>query len=197
MNCDVDPDRFGRIIRWHLRRFPRMETRDLVKMAYQAALGNQHLAADPEDIRSRMETELASRRKGPCSIYLIEPLSPHTNAGWIRVNLDAWHQSGGETGQLADVVAASTERRQAGNSEFLVLLHELEFFLKREAVCFRGESIGYWIKQFEETNFAPIHHSTTYVKAYRPAYRVVYFPLISRYLPLRNTAMDANPGGQR
>lgn len=191
MNCDADPDRFGRVIRWHLRRFPRMETRDMVKIVYQAAFGNQHFAAEPQDIRTRMETELACRRNGPHSFYLIEPLSANTNTGWIRVNLDAWLQSGGESNRLAEVVAASAQRRPAGNGVLLMWLHELEFFMRREAVSLRGDGIGFWIKWFEKTDFAPIHHSKTYVKAYRPAYRVVYFPLLSRLLPLRDTVMDS------
>jgi len=195
MKHNAQPNHFERVIRWHLTRFPRLETRDLVKILYQAAFGNYHLGTDLEEIRKHMERELASRSKDRDSVYLIEPLSADMETGWVRVNLDTWQRAGGDIERLVDVVAASAGGRQDGRAMFGFLLRDLKAFLQKEAMAVPGETISFWTKWMQENSFSPVHHSTAYVQAYHPAYRVVYFPLLCRCLPLRATGKVPNPGG--
>lgn len=175
---------FERVIRWHLCRYPHMQSADLVKLAFQAAFGNRHLGVDADSIRVDIENELASRRTEWRTGRLFEPLSPQTATGWVRVNLDAWKNLGGTARELADVILAGEVGTPDVRQRFHGFLGELETVTRHENFALPGKPLRVWADLLEHSGYPPVHHSHAYIQHYHPAYRVTYFPFLCRHAGL-------------
>lgn len=177
-----------RVFRWHLKRYPLIQTQDLVKLSYQAAFGNRHIMGVESRILPDLQAEIASLKSDMPKAILIEPLSADLSTGWARVSLAGWQARGGGLGQLVEIMTASATGPVAGLELFHLILSELDTFLNRVKPPICGESIAYWHNRMRREDYPPQHHSPTYKNAYRPAYRVVCYSLLAGFLPLRPAA---------
>jgi len=185
MTRNTKEEKYARILRWHFRHYPRLETRDLVKLAYQDVFGNRHFHSGSEEALLRIENEMKSYSPDAGRCVLVEPVSPEPAVGWVRVNLAAWKQRGGRFSVLADICAASAATSPSDPIGFPERLHWMSAFLSREGIPVPGESLDNWLAIMKSDGYAPVSHSTAYTNLYRPAYRVVRFTLLADLLPLR------------
>ena len=70
-----------RIIRWHIKHYPRLETRDLVKLAYQDVFGNRHFQSGREDALEKIRNEIKNQTPAGLPNILIEPVSSDPATG--------------------------------------------------------------------------------------------------------------------
>jgi len=191
MNRYTRDDARERIIRWHIKHYPRLETRDLVKLAYQDVFGNRHFQSGKEDALEKIRDEIKSQTPAGLPNILIEPVSSEPATGWVRVSLTGWKRRVGSFDVLAGVFTASAAVTPRDPAGFPTRLQWMEAFLSREQIAVPGESLDTWRKTMESHGYPPISHSRTYSFVYQPTYRVVYFPLLARFLPLRRTALNS------
>ncbi len=154
----------------HLKRYPHMQAADVYKLPYQAAMGNGHAVRDIDTARGWLERELSSLGEGPDD-PLIDPLPP--DGQLVRVHLrpymaagkdpeallrafvrtaNEWH---GSVERLKEYRTAAVEMIKAGLSEI------------------RPDAVESFFATMEAQGFPAVHHSETYARLYRPAYRVV------------------------
>ena len=169
--CVTDEERrFRAILKEQGARYPAMTARDVYKFVHHAAFGSAHAARDTAAVREWMTEEvltLAPRAGEP----LYEFIRP--DSALVRVNLRPYLSKGLDPNQLSGAFIA-TGRTFAGSTQDLnrywaVTLEAARAkeipvpVLELDAV-FAEQAVG---------GHTAIHHSSTYIDAYKPAYRVV------------------------
>mgnify|MGYP001377428026 CR=1 FL=1 len=164
------------ILRAHASRYPAWQARDVYKLVFQGVFGAEHAAADDEELRARLEAEIAGLRDAPAE-PLIDPITP--GGALVRVHLrpllavracDARRA----TEELLAAFARSTRRPPSGSpGEFAAAWRgacELAAEGLLHVPAARLAEVG---AQMEAAGFPAARHSPEYTRAYAPAYRVV------------------------
>ncbi|MBN2258712.1 MAG: hypothetical protein JW704_13000 [Anaerolineaceae bacterium] len=161
---------FAEIILAHMKRYPLMEAQDLYKLAFQAAMGAEHAATNPDYVHLRLMQELGGLTDGPQEPS-IDPISPDGRI--LRVHLRPFILAGGNPLKLSQAFLESA-RAYRGTTDLLAL-----FWLEVQQQAAGGE-IPFQVKELEgyfierqAGEFQPVHHSNGFRDAYKPAYRVV------------------------
>ena len=162
---------FLKIFQAHTERYPSWQVQDVYKLAYQAALGPGHSIRNPSSAREWLERELAAMGKGPTE-PVIDPIS--TNEEIVRVHLRPYLAYGGDPEMLLSAFV-DTANHYHGETELL------EAYLAQivDHQHFPPEKMEDFFQKIKEQGYPGVHHSETYRKLYRPAYRVVG----RKYLP--------------
>lgn len=163
-------DAFSGIVLAHLSRYPRMETQDLYKLAFQAALGAEHAAATLDANNNYLMQELSGLVEGPVEPP-VDPISPDGRI--LRVHLRPFIQAGGNPLKLSQAFHDSS-RAYHGTADLL-----RRFWLEAQHLAETGEiplklsELDQYFSDRQVAGFKPVHHSMAYREAYKPAYRVV------------------------
>jgi hypothetical protein len=162
------------LIQNHLCCYPAMTVRDIYKLLYQGVLGPEHIMPSADIFTARLKDELAGLQPDPSEL-LLEPIRP--DGALQRISLRAWLANGQELSWLVQACLETGQRAWGTKAElgciwrwFLDQVEEGQFpsIEIREA-----KALDNWL---QEDDFPAAHHSTAYVTAYRPAYRLVgYF----------------------
>ena len=184
---------FQACIAEQFKRHPSMTPQDLVKLCYQAAFGAEHLLADKEKALRYLEREWEQTppSKGP----LYEEISPEI----CRVDLGAWKGRGFLPEWLFFFFAASCTPKEGAREVLAGLLDESERLLTLSDASFSIEAWRIFRAAYENAGMPPMHHSETYRRAEKPAYRIVklewtrYFPDLERLL--KGERVDSLPEG--
>jgi len=145
------------LLAWHREHYPLWESRDAVKLIFQAMLGCGHLLGSAEQVAARIAGEMASlspRADEP----LIEPAGPR----YMRVNLRRAMHEGIRPEWLARMMIHSqpplATRAEAAEMVRTLLADEASLLLAQRLV--------------EEPDWLP-SHTPAYHSAYHPAYRII------------------------
>ena len=157
---------FADCLREQSRRYPEMEARDAVKLAYQAAYGAAHGVKDPAAAWNRFTAEYAAAAPEPGP--LCEVISPDV----CRIDLRAWKAAGLPEQWLFNLFCAPGEPFTDGDEVFADRCRQAEEVLPQ-----LREPLRTFLKHYRG---GPVRHSETYREKYRPSYRLVS----TRYLPL-------------
>lgn len=155
-----------RILREHIRRYPKMQPTDAVKLIYQNEFGGGHLIRDEQACLNYLHREYDSVEKD-ASILLYEDIGN----GIVRVNLAAVKEEDLE--QLGrDFIRSAAEHK--GNLDcFLAKLEVLRELTAHGIFSFDMDDLSIYLKQYEEASYPPVSHSTCYRREYKPSYRIV------------------------
>jgi hypothetical protein len=146
---------------------------------YQAALGSEHAIGDETSARKWLERELASMGDGPHE-PLVDPISPD---GIARIHLRPYLHSGANPDALFDAFI-QTAARFVGRPGRLPAYGQLAISMVKSAqLPFIPAEIEHFWSEMAEQDFPTVHHSSEFVAAYRPAYRVVLWDLLRDKLP--------------
>jgi hypothetical protein len=162
---------FWRILANQVRRYPRLEVRDLYKLAHQAALGSEHALTDGTGVRRWLERELVEMGLGPAE-PLIDPIS--ADGGNVRLHLRPFVAQGGDPALLLD---AFVHTAQDFHGSFETLRRYLRYAVKIDLggdLPFTVDEMVHFFAHMEALGFPAVHHSEQFERAYRPAYRVVH-----------------------
>jgi len=135
----------------HIKRYPRLESRDLIKLAYQSEFGPGHLVKDAESARKMFFDEL--------EISPPAPLFERIGGGLCRLNLGGIKGSG-LLPETAFKMFLFTASRPRGSREGLE--KRLSLIAERQAV-----------EEYLAVDAPMVSHSEAYRKLYNPHYRVV------------------------
>lgn len=165
------PDLLARLIDEHLARYPAMEPVDVYKLLYQGVLGPEHLIASPEAFAARLRAEYdaqPSDETGP----LWEPVRPDGMLG--RVNLRPFKGLGGDVKRLIAACLETAGRAWGTPAELQAAWAAFaELCRAGRWATFPLDSVLALSERLAAEGYPPIHHSTAYRQAYRPAYRLV------------------------
>ncbi len=164
-------------MRAHFNRYPAMQIQDLYKLVYQAAMGSEHATPDPVSARAWLISELNEMGDGPAE-PLLDPVSPDGEI--LRVHLRPYAASGGDAELLLGAFLR-TARDFHGQPETL----EAYWAAAARTHLFPAPEMDEFIETMRARRLPAAHHSESYARNYKPAYRVV----ARRYLPLEPSGM--------
>lgn len=161
----------------HLERYPAMQLADIYKLLHQAALGPGHAVDNPATARKRLDEELAAMGAGPAE-PLLDIISPDGRLG--RVHLRSYVASGKELDALHRAFVDTANSYPASAEKLKKFCGCLGDLAETGAIAFaREEVIGYFDK-IAQDGYPAIHHSETFHRTYRPAYRVVAVEMLQK-----------------
>jgi hypothetical protein len=158
---------------------PLMQPQDLYKLLHQSAMGSEHAVGDTVGVRLWMERELTTMGALPAGMEvesMIDTISPGGRV--VLVHLRPWVAAGRSTDSL---LAAFVQTATYLARDSAVLSKYLGF---ADSLATRGElpfGAAAWRDQVDGARrggYPAVHHSDTFVQAYRPAYRVVAGDLV-------------------
>ena len=152
----------------HGTRYPRMEPRDAVKLAYQSEFAGGHLIRDRRESLARLKPELAGVRQRPGA-----PLAETIGGGLVRVHLAALAEHGITPEQLNGWFADTAQRSRGSLEGLLQRLDVLRALAREGRLPFGRAAAERYLMDYAAQGYPPLSHSQAYRAAYRPAYRVV------------------------
>lgn len=161
-------EKWQHILSYHLRKYPKMDIRDVTKLLYQACFGPFHMGASPsrQSLLFYLETELEHAHYDPNTL-MIEPIGND----YYRVSIEAVAQTLISKDELVDAFIRSSERpidRIKAEKRFMSGLRAYEEMLIDDDpfIAFKSEYLKKGIRA--------LHHSDTYRTHYHPHYRVMH-----------------------
>ncbi len=160
--------------------FPRMESRDAVKLAFQEAFGGEHLVSDPKSSEERIKNEIASFEEVPGNkafsyvgkytsrLSLDSPLVRSLDPAVINKMFLV-------SSSLSDKLYGTREEREA---RFINYLAVCEKMAENNLVPFSKEDFSLFKNEYLQKGLHPVSHSDTYRNAYKPSYRVISSALV-------------------
>jgi hypothetical protein len=163
------------VVETHVRRYPLMQAEDLYKLAHQAAFGPGHAVDDPDQARTWLLAEverLAARSMAEeTDEPLIEALRPDRSV--VRVHLRPYFEAGLDTDELAAAFARSAAEHRPAPEVFERYRRCFEELAEDGDLDVDRDSLSSYLDRRAAEGLPAVHHSDEYVRAYRPAYRVV------------------------
>lgn len=160
---------FLKVLEKHLKKYPKSEPTDAVKLAYQSALGPGHLIKDASRAREYFFSELERTETGETELYT------EIGGDFVRVNLMAIKGNNQLCEMVFTAFLKTAENTELSRERLDKFLHQLLSFSnfpfpKEELTEYLNEYLS-----FREKNEIPppVSHSDGYREAYFPHYRVV------------------------
>lgn len=172
---------------WHvllgseLSRHPESSAEDVYKFVHQSVYGPGHFIADRSSAERYLREELAGLGEGEPGEPLFDGLSD--DPPLIRVNLRPFHARGGDPEALLDALVGSASAVKGDAGLMTTRLAVAAASLRRLGRRPVADEVARLADEMASQGYPAIHHSEAYVKAYRPAYRVVLLPLVAGKLP--------------
>jgi len=155
---------FTAILADHRLRYPLMQPQDYAKLAYQSAMGPEHLLTDEQAAAAYIarEWQSAAAASVPCNP---EPIGN----GLCRYHMTAAEYSPDAAAWLARLFIRSAR-------EYVKMPEALDARLALlNALPVRG--MEPWLAAYRKAGCPAVHHSETFRSAYQPHYRVVLLSL--------------------
>ncbi len=154
------------ILKNHQEDYPYMEPQDLVKLLFQAYFGGEHMLDDLGHARAylRREFEGVEEEDGD----LLEAISED----YMRVNLRPWKARALPQDWLFEIFVNSMEKKPRDKMAFISLLREIENRDYFNNFSFSKEDWQTYLEAYLKEGPRAVHHSQTYRKEARPAYRL-------------------------
>lgn len=158
------------ILTKEIERHPKSTPRDIYKFLYQAAFGSAHAVNDTSMVKNWMKREIAGM---DYSVHdeLIDTLSPEGSI--VRVNLRPYIKKGYDTEILLDAFIKTANNHKGAMNTFQEYWEAAEKLTVLGKFQFGLSELNNFYEKMKAENFPAVHHSETYKKAYKPAYRVI------------------------
>lgn len=153
------------LIKKHLKKYPKMQARDLIKLIYQSEFGGGHLISDSNVSLERLKSE---------SELLVNHEIKHEDIGNDLLRVYFGNLTDLELLTLNQIFVYSASLQQGSIDSFINKLEELKRLCKESKIDFSYDDIKKEIKAYEKLNYPPISHSSVYRDTYEPHYRVVH-----------------------
>jgi hypothetical protein len=170
MSLPLEETAFHRLLTNQLGRYPQLAVQDLYKLIFQASFGSEHAVVDLVAARLWLERERYELAHGP-EEPIIDPISPDGHI--VRLNLRPYLAARGD---LAGLLAAfvRTAREYRGTEATLRRYWcYAEHMAATGLLPFACEALQGFFVDMQAEGFPAVHHSDTYTRTYRPAYRVI------------------------
>lgn len=161
---------FDRIVERQFARYPDMQPQDLYKLAFQAAMGSAHLVRDAAEARMWLDREAQALEPGPA-----EPVEDTISADGVlvRVNLRPYLATGGDLARLADAFVRTAYEFRGSLPRLRDYLAAAERLAQAGRLPLSAAELRAYCDEMGRRGYPAPEHSSRYLKAYHPAYRVV------------------------
>jgi hypothetical protein len=182
------------VLAWHSHRYPLLQAWDIYKLIHQGAFGPGHMIAGAAQARRMLEEETAaleagsSKSKGRMPESAFEPIDPRGRL--VRVNLRPLLRMRAEgAGTNAEgsldvdwLAGALVESARKVDGDADLMRRRLASAVRwcRQKMPEQAARLERLAAQASESDYPAFHHSPTYLRAYRPAYRVVLSACLRR-----------------
>jgi len=158
------------ILMEHIRRYPKMQVTDAVKLLYQSEFGGGHMIANPARSLEWIINEWKMAKLTPYE--KVTPAVEDIGGGICRVSLDVLED--GLAPETLNAMFVKTADRTAGTmANFEKKLELLKECCKEGLTPFGEEELEQYLADYKEKGYPPVSHSEQYRAAYAPSYRVV------------------------
>jgi hypothetical protein len=159
-----------------VKKYPKLEIQDLYKLAYQAAMGNEHIMTDTAALQKSLNDELAA-----IDALSNEPLLEYLTSdnSIARVNLRAFKAQQGNPTKLIVAMMQTSTSIQSSTGLLRQFWSDVEALADAGSIPFRKEDLDNYFSAMEKDNFPVVHHSQAVDSLYHPAYRIVAGKLFS------------------
>ena len=166
-------ERWGvkRLVEYHQQVHPQLQAQDVYKLFYQASFGVEHILSDSAEVVQYLFTELASVDTPFAGEPLLERISLEDDL--VRVNLRPFKALNLGPRLLVQVMAQSAHETNPDTILFYRQWNEFSALVRFGVLKFPLEDLNVWLATIEGGSVKPVHHSSKYSFAHRPAYRVV------------------------
>jgi hypothetical protein len=178
------------IIVAHYLRYPRMQVRDIYKLAHQSCLGSAHAVADVNEAALALRAELdgiearndtgsdrggfADERPTVSGYRFRSALEPIAPGGVVmRAHLRPWLQEGRSFDLLLSAFVKTANELPSDEAGLAAAGEGVAGLCEEGRLPFRGDEVLRLWQRMAASGFPPVRHSPAYRIAYRPAYRVV------------------------
>jgi hypothetical protein len=160
-----------RSLAFDLAEHPEAEAADLYKFLHQAIYGPGHAIPDPDAAARWLDREL--KDLGPplvgeaqCEVLGGQPIL-------VRVNLRPFVAGGGDATDLLDAFVATAAEVRGDPAQMDDAIEIVVRWLRSDDWENLADALERFDAELAPKDYPAIHHSDAYVKAYRPAYRVI------------------------
>lgn len=164
----------------HIRRYPKMQVTDAVKLLYQSEFGGGHMIANPVRslnwIKEEWKQMQVKSESGAATAGMAEEkarsVCEEIGGGLCRISLQALGE--GLAPETLNGMFVKTADRAVGSVEgFERKLEMLNQCCKEGLTPFGMEELEQYLKDYRAKGYPPVSHSEQYRVAYGPSYRVV------------------------
>jgi hypothetical protein len=156
-----------------VKKYPKLEIQDLYKLAYQAAMGNEHFINDTAAVRNSLNDELAA-----VDALSDEPLIEYLTSD-ARVNLRAFKAQQGNPLKLIEAMIRTSSSVQSSTDLLRQFWSDVEALAEAGRIPFGKEDLDNYFNAMEKENYPAVHHSQAVDSIYHPSYRIVNGKLFS------------------
>ncbi len=154
------------IVKAHLRRYPKMEPTDVIKLLYQRAFGGGHLVADSEAVLARLRSEHSKLPPSPPAVR-----TEDLGGGMTRLYLAGIPAASLPTVNRLFVLGAAGHRGDPAG--FQRDLDAVTAEAERGEMPFTANAWREALAAYRTDGCPMVRHSPVYRDAYAPAYRVI------------------------
>jgi hypothetical protein len=159
------------LIELHLSWYPLMELRDVYKLIYQMVMGAEHLMPSREEYTKYLAAEFEPLQPDPTE-RLLEPVRP--DGALYRLNLRPYKARRLGLDKLISYLLETAHVITGTKPELLAAWDEFtQLCLQGQIQQFDGVTIEQFNQWLERIEYPALHHSETYGREYRPAYRLI------------------------
>jgi hypothetical protein len=159
-----------------VKKYPNLEIQDLYKLAYQAAMGNEHILSDTLAVRKYLEEELAS-----IDTLSEEPLIEYltSDSSIARVNLRALKALKMNSKKLLKAMVQTAKSVKPSTDLLRQYWKDIESLGEEGNLPFTKEELSSYFNDIEQNKLPSVDHSKAVEGTYHPAYRIVDGTLFS------------------
>ena len=168
------------ILMEHIRRYPKMQVTDAVKLLYQSEFGGGHMIANPARSLEWIEHEWKMAKLTPYE--KVTPAVEDIGGGICRMSLEVLNE--GLAPETLNTLFVKTADQTVGTvANFEKKLEMLRDCCKEGMTPFGMEELEQYLADYKAKGYPPVSHSEEYRAAYCPSYRVVS-SAFARYYPV-------------
>lgn len=154
------------------RQTPKMQIEDAYKWLFHATLGGEHAVMDDSGPRQWMDAEWPTLTAPLPKEPVIASLRPDRK--FIRINLRPYRAQNGDQEFILALFVSSARQFREDKKEFAEVWSQFGVRLKKQGtLSIKHADWARLDKACRPAGWPAIDHSDAYVRAYRPAYRVV------------------------
>lgn len=160
-------------LEYHLKKYPKSEIQDFIKLIYQATFGTGHMIDSPAKSLTRLKEEISALE----SVSFSEDLYDYISDDYVRINLRVYKHYNLNVNLLNESFTNTSNMFVDNDKIFTEELNKLRTFLINNG--FDSEKVERNFLDYSTKDYPAVHHTKSYRDEYKPAYRVIHQNFLS------------------
>jgi hypothetical protein len=165
--------RFTPVLHWHASHYSDMQVEDVYKLLHQSVAGPAHAIEDPDMARQWLDREWEGLGGPFEEEEMFDPLSG--DGRLVRVNLRPWRAAGRAPEAVLNAFVRTAGTLPPDTAKIRAELDAISACADRisAGLGLSADAVDAFFGDRAREGYPAIHHSETYERTHRPAYRVV------------------------